>query len=84
MLAVSDAAERPVHGLIELALRLAGGILPLEIGVLQTRHPIVLLNACDRVIVAPAEPFHSAHTGESWKHEKACFNLVGRFIDSLP
>jgi hypothetical protein len=36
------------------------------------------------VIVTTAYPFWLEHTGESWKHEKACFNLVGRFIDSLP
>jgi CubicO group peptidase (beta-lactamase class C family) len=45
---------------------------------------IVLLAEYDLVIVTTAYPFYLEHTGESWKHEKACFNLVGRFIDSLP
>ena len=45
---------------------------------------IVLLEALDMVIVTTAYPFWLEHTGESWRHEKACFNLVGRFIDSLP
>ena len=37
-----------------------------------------------RVIVTAADPFYLIHTGESWKNEKACFDLVGRFVDSLP
>jgi CubicO group peptidase (beta-lactamase class C family) len=45
---------------------------------------IVLLDAYDLVIVTTAYPFWLEHNSESWKHEKACFNLVGRFIDSLP
>jgi CubicO group peptidase (beta-lactamase class C family) len=45
---------------------------------------IVLLDAYDLVIVTTAYPFWLEHNAESWKHEKACFNLVGRFIDSLP
>ena len=48
------------------------------------RRSIVLLDALDMVIVTTAYPFWLEHTGESWKQEKACFNLVGRFIDSLP
>jgi len=45
---------------------------------------IVLIDALDMVIATTAYPFWLEHTGESWRHEKACFNLVGRFIDSLP
>jgi len=45
---------------------------------------IVLLDALDMVIVTTAYPFWLEHTGESWRHEKACFNLVGWFIESLP
>ena len=45
---------------------------------------IVLLDEYDLVIVTTADPFYLVHTGESWKNEKACFNLVGRFVDSLP
>jgi len=45
---------------------------------------IVLLDALDMVIVTTAYPFWLEHTGESWKHEKAWFNLVGAFVDSLP
>jgi len=45
---------------------------------------IVLLEALDMLIVTTAYPFWLEHTDESWTHEKACFNLVGRFVDSLP
>ncbi len=45
---------------------------------------IVLLDEYDMVIVTTADPFYLVHTGESWKNEKACFDLVGRFVDSLP
>ena len=45
---------------------------------------IVLLDALDMVIVTTAYPFWLEHTGESWRHEKSCYNLVGRFVDSLP
>jgi len=45
---------------------------------------IVLLDALDMVIVTTAYPFWLEHTGESWRNEKACYNLVGRFIESLP
>jgi CubicO group peptidase (beta-lactamase class C family) len=45
---------------------------------------IVLLEEYDMVIVTTADPFYLIHTGESWKNEKACFNLVSRFFDSLP
>ena len=43
----------------------------------------VLLDALGMVIVTTAYPFWLEHTGESWRNEKACFNLVGRFIESL-
>jgi len=36
------------------------------------------------VIITTAYPFWLEHTSESWRHEKACFHLVGRFIESLP
>ncbi|MFC2099257.1 serine hydrolase domain-containing protein [Candidatus Bipolaricaulota bacterium] len=45
---------------------------------------IVLLDALDMVIVTTAYPFWLEHTSESWRHEKSCYNLVGRFVDSLP
>jgi len=45
---------------------------------------IVLIDALDMVIVTTAYPFWLEHTGESWKHEKACFNLLGAFVESLP
>jgi CubicO group peptidase (beta-lactamase class C family) len=45
---------------------------------------IVLLDKFDMVIVVTADPFHQQHDDESWKHEKASFNLVGKFIKSLP
>lgn len=45
---------------------------------------IVLLDELDMVIVATADPFYLQHDGEAWKHEQANFNLVGKFIASMP
>lgn len=45
---------------------------------------IVLLDEFDMVIVTTADPFWQQHDDESWKHEKASFNLVDKFIRSLP
>jgi len=36
------------------------------------------------VIVTIADPFYLEHNSQSWKNEKACFNLVSNFIASLP
>ena len=44
---------------------------------------IVLLDELDMVIVTTADPFFGQHDEDSWKHEKAAFNLVGEFIESL-
>jgi len=44
---------------------------------------IVLVDELDMVIATTAYPFWLEHTGESWKNEKACFNLVGAFINQL-
>lgn len=45
---------------------------------------IVLLEDLDMVIVTTAEPFLGEHSGNSWKHESAIMNMVGRFIKTLP
>jgi CubicO group peptidase (beta-lactamase class C family) len=45
---------------------------------------IVLLNQLDMVVVVTSDPFHMQHDDESWKHEQASINLVGKFITSLP
>jgi CubicO group peptidase (beta-lactamase class C family) len=45
---------------------------------------IVLLDELDMVIVATADPFWQQHDDESWKHESAVIELVGKFINSLP
>jgi CubicO group peptidase (beta-lactamase class C family) len=45
---------------------------------------IVLVDAFDMVIVTTAYPFYLEHNDQSWKHEKATIDLVGRFVDSLP
>jgi CubicO group peptidase (beta-lactamase class C family) len=45
---------------------------------------IVLLDDSDMVVVVTADPFYDVYGSESWKHEKANFDLVGAFIDSLP
>lgn len=44
---------------------------------------IVLLDKLDLMVVATAHPFWLEHNNESWKHEKAMFKLVGKFIHSL-
>jgi CubicO group peptidase (beta-lactamase class C family) len=45
---------------------------------------IVLLDELDMVIVVTSDPFYLQHDAESWKHESANINLVGKFIESLP
>jgi CubicO group peptidase (beta-lactamase class C family) len=45
---------------------------------------IVLLEDLDMVIVTTADPFFGEHSGNSWAHESAIMNMVGRFINSLP
>lgn len=44
---------------------------------------IVLLDELEMIIVVTAYPFYLQHDDESWKHEQANINLVGRFILSL-
>jgi CubicO group peptidase (beta-lactamase class C family) len=45
---------------------------------------IILLDELDMIIVTTADPMHGIFGGESWKHEGAINNLVGKFINSLP
>jgi CubicO group peptidase (beta-lactamase class C family) len=45
---------------------------------------IVLLDDLDMVIVTTTYPFYLQHDAESWQHELATINLVGKFIESLP
>jgi CubicO group peptidase (beta-lactamase class C family) len=45
---------------------------------------IVLLEHLDMVIVTTADPFFGEHSGNSWTHESAIMNMVGRFINTLP
>jgi len=45
---------------------------------------IVLVDDLDMVVVVTADPMYEVYGSESWKHEKASFELVGDFIDSLP
>jgi CubicO group peptidase (beta-lactamase class C family) len=45
---------------------------------------IVLLDDLNMVVVVTADPFYLVNSSESWRHEKANFELVGEFIDSLP
>jgi CubicO group peptidase (beta-lactamase class C family) len=45
---------------------------------------IVLVHDLDMVVVVVGDPFYTVHTSESWKHEQANLNLVGKFIASLP
>jgi hypothetical protein len=43
-----------------------------------------MARTCDLAIVMTADPFYLIQTGESWRNEKACFHLAGRFVDSSP
>jgi CubicO group peptidase (beta-lactamase class C family) len=45
---------------------------------------IVLLDKLDMIIVVTSEPFYLQHDDQSWKHEQANINLVGKFIKALP
>jgi CubicO group peptidase (beta-lactamase class C family) len=45
---------------------------------------IVLLDDLNMVVVVTADPFYLVNSSESWRNEKANFDLVGQFIDSLP
>jgi CubicO group peptidase (beta-lactamase class C family) len=45
---------------------------------------IILLDELDMIVVVTAAPFYRQHDDESWKHERANINLVGKFIESLP
>jgi CubicO group peptidase (beta-lactamase class C family) len=45
---------------------------------------IVLLDELNMIIVVTSYPFWLQHDEESWKHELANVNLVGKFIKSLP
>ena len=45
---------------------------------------IVLIEDLDMIVATTAYPFWLEHTGESWRNEKACFNLVGAFLRDLP
>jgi CubicO group peptidase (beta-lactamase class C family) len=45
---------------------------------------IVLLHELDMIVVTTADPQEWVPADESWKHEKAITNLVGKFIKSLP
>jgi CubicO group peptidase (beta-lactamase class C family) len=45
---------------------------------------IILLDELDMIIVTTADPMHGVFGSQSWKHEGAINNLVGRFIKSLP
>jgi len=45
---------------------------------------IVLVHDLNIILVVVGDPFYLVHTSESWKHEQANLNLVGKFISSLP
>ena len=44
---------------------------------------IVLVDELNMVVVVTADPFYDVYGSESWRHEKANIELVGKFIDSL-
>jgi len=45
---------------------------------------IILLDYLDMLVVVTSDPFYQQHDEESWIHERANLNLVGKFIESLP
>jgi CubicO group peptidase (beta-lactamase class C family) len=45
---------------------------------------IVLLDELDMIIVTVSDPFWQQHDDQSWAHESAIIELIGRFISSLP
>jgi CubicO group peptidase (beta-lactamase class C family) len=45
---------------------------------------IVLVHDLNMVIVTMGDPFYLVHDSESWKHEQANLNLVGKFVSMLP
>ena len=45
---------------------------------------IVLLDDLDMIIVTVSDPFWQQHDDQSWKHESAIIELVGKFINTLP
>lgn len=45
---------------------------------------IVLHEKQGMIIVVTSDPFHGEHGDQAWAHEQANFNLVGKFIKSLP
>ena len=44
---------------------------------------IVLLDDMNMVVVVTADPMYEVYGSDSWRHEKANFELVGDFIDSI-
>ena len=44
---------------------------------------IVLLDDLNMVVVVTADPMYEVYGSDSWRHEKASFELVGDFIDSI-
>jgi CubicO group peptidase (beta-lactamase class C family) len=44
---------------------------------------VVLVHDLNMVLVVVGDPFYGVHTAESWKHEQANLNLLGKFISSL-
>jgi CubicO group peptidase (beta-lactamase class C family) len=45
---------------------------------------IVLLDELEMIVVVTSDPFVGRSDEQSWKHEQANINLVGKFIKSLP
>lgn len=45
---------------------------------------IVLLEELDMIVVTTADPLHHLAPADGWKYEKQVFDLVGKFIKTLP
>ena len=45
---------------------------------------IVLLDDLDMILVTVSDPFWQQHDDQSWAHESAIIELVGKFINALP
>ena len=51
---------------------------------LQRYSEKIKVDELDMIIVTTADPMHGKFRDESWKHEGAINDLVGKFIKSLP
>ena len=81
-LSSSEGLIDPEYALIEMPSDVIGRFVVLPPA--GRNQYIILLDDLDMVIVVASDPFYLVHDSESWKHELASLNLVGKFIRPLP